>query len=657
MFERVRDKAGRLLVGATGIDETLPELIEARAAALAHQIPLMYAIVLACTWSVVATHFAYAPMSLTIVMPVILSAFSAVRLVMWWRRRNMVIKYEQAAAMLRQTLMFAAALGVAFVLWSFSLATYGGPFEQAHIAFYLGLTPIGCMFCLMHLRSAAVVLALVVIVPTLLYFSLSGNPVLFSIAVNLSLVEAIVLTILIRNSVDFDRLVEQRRKARDGEQAARTMWEQNVRLANEDGLTGLPNRRYFLAALAERLAAECPAGSVHVGIVDLDGFKAVNDAYGHAIGDRVLVDVGQRLSLCAGDDIVVARLGGDEFGLLIDGAIDGDRLVQLSHALVDSLKLPFNYGGAVARLSGSAGFAASRQNDTAEDILSRADFAAYEAKATARGSAVRFSGVHEERISALKKLEATLLSADLGSELFAVFQPIVDIRTGEPVAYEALARWQSPQLGIVSPVDFIPLAERMGLMPVITRAMVGMSLELLRQLPATIRVAVNLSVLDLASGETIRSVSQAMAASRMKPNRLDFEITETALMDHLDDVNDSLLMLLAHGARLSLDDFGAGHSSLGRVQTLPLNRIKVDRSFVVNIDSDRTSRAIVKTILALCENIGVSCVIEGVETATQQQVLEELGARYFQGYHFGRPTGAAEILAYHSSANRKSASA
>lgn len=649
---RPDDTFARQLLRYCGIDLSQPDLVLARARALSTQIPMMYLLVLICSGVLVMTHWSVAPIYLTVYFPAALTVLSAIRLVRWWYARNAMLSAEQAARMLTQTVAMAALLGVMFAWWALSMAPYGGPFEQAHVMFYLGFTPIACLFCLMHLRIAALILATVVLIPTLIYFYLSGNHVLFLISINLLLVELVMGALLVRNSMDFDRLVEARGNADKRERAARELSEVNARLANADSLTGLANRRYFLHLLQQRLGAQ--QGSqpqVIVGIIDLDGFKAINDVFGHAIGDQVLVQAGARLNQVGDVGTVVARLGGDEFGIMLAPGTRDDQLDGLATVLVSSLQQPFRFPGAVARISGSVGFAATQAGDTAEAALARADYAAYEAKTTARGQMVRFSAIHAERIAADHRLEAALMNADFASELTALYQPIVDGRTGERLGYEALARWNSATLGDVPPNRFIPMAERLGLVPVITRAMVSNALQLVADLPRPIRIAVNLSARDLASTDAMRALSRLLSDADQKPCRLDFEVTETAVMSDVAEASQGLLMLLAHGARISLDDFGTGHSSLSRVQTLPLDRIKIDSSFVGSIDSDRASQAIVKTILSLCHNLGLSCVVEGVETVEQMRTLSALGASLFQGYHFGRPQSAADVLAFHSAAD------
>ncbi len=657
-FETIQpdDTLARRLLRHCGIDLRQPELLQARAAALSTQIPMMYLLVLICSGVLVLTHWSVAPAYLTVYFPVTLTVLCAIRLVRWWLARNVPLSPEMAARMLTQTLAMAALLGVMFAWWALSMAPYGGPFEQAHVMFYLGFTPIACLFCLMHLRMAALILAVVVLFPTLIYFYLSGNQVLFLIAINMLLVELVMGTLLVRNSMDFDRLIESRREAGRREQAARELSEINARLANVDSLTGLANRRHFLHLLQERLEAQHSlASSAIVGIIDLDGFKAINDVFGHAVGDQVLVQAGARLNQLGDVGTIVARLGGDEFGIMLAPGTHDDQLDGLATILVSSLQQPFRFPGAVARISGSVGFAATQPGDTAEGALARADYAAYEAKTTARGNMVRFSAIHAERIAADHRLEAALMNADFASELTALFQPVVDGRTGERLGYEALARWTSATLGDVPPSRFIPMAERLGLVPVITRTMVAKATVLVDQLPRSMRIAVNLSARDLASTEAMRALSQMLASAGTKPCRLDFEVTETAVMRDVAEASEGLLMLLAHGARISLDDFGTGHSSLSRVQTLPLDRIKIDSSFVASIESDRASQAIVKTILGLCHNLGLSCVVEGVETPEQVQTLSALGATLFQGYYFGRPQTADDVLAYHRVASQRTA--
>lgn len=484
---------------------------------------------------------------------------------------------------------------------------------------------------------ASVLAAMVAMIGVVQYNDPGGvSPYVF-IAIASSLT-AIGLSTFLRGVIT--REVRARIQSQAAEAAAHELAAANARLANLDFLTGLSNRR----SLTEIVARELEAGaSIAVGILDLDGFKGVNDAFGHTAGDRVLQEVARRIvERCPGE---VARIGGDEFAFVVHTEGTSRSLITECHNLLDRLREPIRIDGAVTTLGASIGIARSNPEDKAEALLDRADYAAYEAKHSRKGGVVQFSRQHEDRISIMRQIERELLHAELEAEITPVFQPIVDARDGSVRGYEALARWQSHALGEVSPSTFIPIAERLGLIPRITQCMLRHALALAALLPSHQRVSVNLSVYDLASVDAMRALSRILGTAECRPCRVDFEITETAVMRDIGEAIEALLLVMAHGCRVSLDDFGVGHSSLSRVHLLPLDRIKIDRAFVREIGTDRTSQAIVKTMLDLCQNLGISCVIEGVETEEQVRVLQTLGATLFQGYYFGRPAPASQLLA------------
>jgi diguanylate cyclase (GGDEF)-like protein len=450
-------------------------------------------------------------------------------------------------------------------------------------------------------------------------------------------VTAIGLSSLTRGAIR--RELAARLHSEDAEAAARQLADSAARLANADYLTGLSNRRSLIHRLTAHLEAGQPAT---LAFLDIDGFKGVNDAFGQHSGDRVLIEVGRRLERLCATEFAVHRTGGDEFALLAYATSeDVDARIR---RLMEELRKPISLPGGLAHISVSVGVARSAAEDTAETLADRADYAAREAKQNHRGGIVVFSSEHEKRIGLMRAIERELLQAPLEDEIVAVFQPVVGA-DGEVRCYEALARWKSPVLGDVSPATFIPLAERLGIVPRITRCMLEHAIAFASRLPEHLRVSVNLSMHDLASLDSMRGLSQMLAAAPNRPCRIDFEITETAVMRDIGEAIEALLIVMAHGCRISLDDFGVGHSSLSRVQLLPLDRIKIDRTFVRQIETDRTSQAIVKTTLELCANLGISCVIEGVETVEQLRALRGLGATLFQGFLLGRPTSADHLLA------------
>jgi diguanylate cyclase (GGDEF)-like protein len=422
-----------------------------------------------------------------------------------------------------------------------------------------------------------------------------------------------------------------------------------ARLARLDPLTALPNRRGFFEMIEERLPGrgndpDADPG-FSLGLCDLDGFKAVNDGFGHGMGDRVLREVAARLSRAMTLPVRPARLGGDEFGLLVPGQHSDRELDALGRELARSLQQPFAFDGATLRLSGSMGFTRARAGDTIATVLDRADYVAYVAKHKHRGATILFGVAHEEAIREERQLERIVLGSNLEACIYPVFQPIVEGATGRLVSYEALARWRGEDGTELMPTAFIPMAERLALAPRITQIMTRKVLDVVPHLPPGVRVSVNLSAQDLASPQAIAALCELLADGRNRPMRIDFEITETAVMGEISEASDALVKLLARGARIALDDFGTGHSSLSRVHRLPLQRIKVDRSFVSGVGMEHSSDAIVRTTLDLCRNLGLSCVLEGVETEAQRQALLAMGGQLFQGYLFSRPLPTDAVLA------------
>lgn len=620
-----------------------PDLVQAQARAFSRQVPLLYGILLVNSLVLAATHKT-APDLLRIYVPAALTLICAGRLIMWWRTRNSVMTYRRARRMLKSTVIIAAGLGIGFSTWALSLYAYGGPFEQSHVAFYMGITTIGCVFCLMHLRGAAIMVVICVLIPFTGFFGVTGNPVLGAIALNLVLVVGGLMVILLNNYRDFSDLVASRAEMERRQDETQRLSDENYRLANVDSLTGLPNLRSFdrhLRAALDRAAVD--GTQVAVARLNLDGFKSVNDIFGQITGDRVLTEVAQRITALRRPSTIVARLGSDSFGLILTGSTDERALQACGNVLTAAMRPSFDTPLGIVHLSASAGFAASRPGDTAEALFDRADYVTWVAKREARGKAIVFSESHAQEINKVRRMEHALHTADLDREIYILFQPQFDVAQNRTTGYEVLARWNSPDLGEVSPAEFIPMAERIGMISKITQTVLRKALIASEKLPKSQRLSVNLSAHDLGSTTAIEAIA-AQVEKAGKPCRVDFEITETAVMRDLAQASDGLVALLALGSRIALDDFGTGHSSLTHVQKLPLDRIKVDRSFVNEVTSDPTSRAIIKTTVDLCRNLGISCVFEGIETEEQLDALLGLGGNVMQGYLFGRPMSEELML-------------
>jgi diguanylate cyclase (GGDEF)-like protein len=617
-------------------------LAHAQLVVLAKQIPLLFIILTVNAVALAATHARCAPLFLTVIMPAVFCVVCYDRVKYWLRVDLSTFDGAGALHRMKVIMVNVAMFGVIFTAWSLALYPYGDAFARCHVAFYMAITVISCILCLMHLRGAALLLTIIVVGPYTIFFLLTGNLVLIAMAANFLLVAGTLIFVMLRNYQDFaGRLLSQRETQR--------LADENLRLANLDGLTGLPNRRRFLSQLDHVLNASEQAGTAFaVAIIDLDRFKSVNDIHGHAAGDRLLEQIGQRLNSIVTSDVFISRLGGDEFGVILQTAPSEAAIAAFGAAVQALLAAPFNISkDSVATIGCSIGVATyPLTGGTAAELFERADYALYDGKEHHKGETVRFSQELETRIRKTSQIEQALRNADLENELWLAFQPIVDTKSGQTTAFEALARWNSRELGPVAPNVFIPIAEHAQIINRITQILFAKALDAARLWPERLRVGFNLSAHDLVSPATMANVRSMVAQSGIAPERIVFEITEGALLQDFDEAAGTIAALHALGARIALDDFGTGFSSLGYVNRLKLDKLKIDRSFVLDIESSDTAPKIIRSIIDLCRNLGLDCVIEGVETETQLAILLGLGAQYIQGYLFGKPMPAHQIAAF-----------
>ncbi|SSC69693.1 unnamed protein product [Ciceribacter sp. T2.26MG-112.2] len=447
---------------------------------------------------------------------------------------------------------------------------------------------------------------------------------------------AIGLAVLMRGAIS---------KAVRSRLLAERLRERAERQADFDALTGLPNRRNFFATLEQLIGDErALSAGLQVGIIDLDGFKPVNDLYGHAVGDDLLVEVGRRIRQTCPPDHLVARLGGDEFALAIGRPLTEDGLIRLGSAICETLRRPFVVSGVDISISASVGFARYPENgQTVRQIYERADHALYRAKRQTRGDVVVFSECHEAEMSDLGRIEQALRSCDLVKELSLAFQPQFDLMRQRISGFEALARWESAALGKVSPDLLIAAAERTGMMERVTGVLLEKALAAAAAWPKEISLSFNLSVIDLVSSRSIGNIARIVDDSGIDPERLVFEITETAVMTDFERARDSLGVLAARGCRIALDDFGSGYSSFAYIHRFPLHRIKTDRCFLTRLaEDDAVGRTLLRAIADLSANLGLECLAEGVETQEELRTVQSAGIRYVQGYLFGKPMGIVE---------------
>jgi diguanylate cyclase (GGDEF)-like protein len=418
---------------------------------------------------------------------------------------------------------------------------------------------------------------------------------------------------------------------------ARTVEE--MKEAFHDNLTGLPNRPLFLDRLTAALERRTPL-PLAVLFVDLDRFKAVNDMMGHAAGDELLLQVAERIRATTRAESSAARFGGDEFALIVEYGAEPGIAVHVADRVIAALGKPFTVRGKTVLIGASVGIAYSGDDRGASELLADADMAMYRAKAAGGSRSATFEPRMREELTSRLGLSSDLTGALGRNELSVEFQPIIDLVSGRPAAVEALLRWHHPVRGTVPPSEIIPIAESTGMIVpvglwVLDQACLWVT-KWRKTLPE-LRVAVNVSVHQLREPGFAADVAAAMARVDLSPAALILEVTESALIADDDGTIETLEILQTLGIDIALDDFGTGYSSLSYVHKLPLDILKIDRSFVSGGQGQQSDQ-LVRTVIELGKAYGLDVVAEGIEDEAQLQRLVEAGCKFGQGYFLGRPT-------------------
>jgi diguanylate cyclase (GGDEF)-like protein len=422
-------------------------------------------------------------------------------------------------------------------------------------------------------------------------------------------------------------------------------------LASHDALTGLPNRNLFRQRIVECIeTAREDHQSVALMFLDLDNFKMVNDTLGHIAGDALLVEATVRMRRLLAGEGFLARLGGDEFGLVLrEGSVR--RLFELAHALIDTIRSVYVLDDhTVSTISVSIGMAIFPDDGKdVSELLRHADAAMYESKRTGKNRVTRFHPDMQRSLMRRSHLEERLREAiRTGEGLSLALQPKVRLQDGHLTGFEALARWCIPGEGVVSPMEFIPLAEETGLIVPLTHFILREAISRVAELGCwgwpELNMAINISPRQFAHPELAPSLSQAVEDFRVSPGSIELEITESTLLDG-PRVIERMQALSQQGFRLAIDDFGTGFSSLSHIKHLPADTVKIDRAFVAELAHDRDDRMLVKSIIDISEHFGMEAVAEGVETIEQRDILREMNCGLAQGYLWSPPIEGEESLA------------
>ncbi|MBW9051812.1 putative bifunctional diguanylate cyclase/phosphodiesterase [Rhizobium mesosinicum] len=614
-----------------------PKFLVAQFKALSSQIPILYVLLVINALAVAITHIKSAPLWLSLYIPVGLSIVCVFRLCWWEISGKENVTPERALRLMKVALVGAVILTIGFGGWAIALYQYGDASQQGQIAYFLVVTGISCVFCLMHLPLAAAITTVITFTAMIVTFLFSGNPVFVATAVSGLFLVLPFLRVINSYFQNFTHLVRLTEELKQKQAEAEELNLVNSRNALQDQLTGLANRRSFFLSL-EKMLSKAPASPPVIGIIDLDGFKPVNDVFGHAAGDLVLKETARRFVSLVGDEGTVSRLGGDEFGIIFPSDMTFRAVSDLGLALCAAVREPFDISDGSVRVSGSCGIVYPDAGEyTAEDLYEKADFALYQMKSKRTGGVEFFSPEHEKILTQRYLIELELQADDFAKELKLEYQPIVELRSGRVVGFEALARWDSARFGRISPDAFIPAAERTAVIGRMTRILFGQALDALKILPTYLRVSFNLSARDICDHETSMALLAMINRSGVDPKRIEFEITETALLSDFDTADQVIGTLRAAGISIALDDFGTGYSSLSHIHRLSFDKLKIDKAFVMNFDRDARCMSITRSVANLCQNLGIASVAEGVESEDVAEALKGIGVRLAQGYYFSRP--------------------
>jgi diguanylate cyclase (GGDEF)-like protein len=590
---------------------------------LQRNVPILYSVLAINTFFLAFSFYGTVSKTLSLIVPGIFITLIGIRSVVWLSRRGIDLPLSEISRQLVKTTIVAGVLSGALGTWCVALLFYADASQKASVPMFIAFGSITCAYCLANVPRAA--FATICFAPVLVCGALLWSGVLLQIAmgINLLLVLGLILRFINYQYGDFEESVSIELQMRS--------------LAYLDPLTGLPNRRAFIEAI-ERAATQYNEGGPGfcLAMIDLDDFKSINDTDGHPVGDEVLIETAARIRTVLGPGDVAARLGGDEFAIV--SREFKDEADELGQRLATALSAPFLLRRTQIRLAASIGIATCPQDGTERiTLMSRADVALYRAKSRGGREVLSFTPDMEESLLRRVKIEQALREIDPYPLVEIVFQPIYDTMSNQITTFEALARWNHPDLGIVEPLEFIDVAERIGVMSGITERIFATAIAEATYWPAQIGLSLNLSGVHLCDFNTPLMIMSLLKRHGLSPDRLEIEITETSMLTDFGAARKILGLLRATGIRIVLDDFGAGYASIGYLKEIAFDRVKIDGEIISDIVGSHRAKVLLDGILRLCAATGIPATAEKVETEEQLLILQELGCDRVQGYLLGRP--------------------
>lgn len=617
---------------------------------LTRLVPVLYLVVFAATIALMFATRDKVPAVVRFLLPSPLILVIAFRLRYWLRARSRV-EYLDVRVIRKDialTWKIGPILSFSFTLIGIFAMHNGENMQQPLEAVAIWIVAVTSAFCMFALPRAAVLIIVTSTIPLSLSFLIQDNGLLKVFALLLPVVALVIIYMMRENFGTFSEIIRSRAVIAEKHRLAQESKEMATKMAYTDYLTSLPNRRHFEILLSSRMQTRGNDNKqLAVGMVDLDGFKPVNDAHGHGVGDEVLKQVSERLANVMKGHGHLARMGGDEFGLIGIGIGDPLAATALGQKIQSAFDEPFLVESFSLRLTCTCGFALyPSSGDDPDRLIDRADMALYRAKASERSGIAVFNT--DDECSALQSalLEQALRKAVANGVINVYFQPIIDLASGCAIGFEALARWHDPQLGSIPPTVFIPIAERIGVIEQLGESVLRKAAYIAAQWPEHLILSFNLSAEELSKPDAELRIIAIINECGLAPERLEVEVTETAIMKDLASARRTIGGLKAAGIHVSLDDFGTGYSSLGHIRDLPLDKVKIDKSFVDHIGIDPRTSSLVQSIVDMCGRLELRCVAEGIEQLNQRDELERIGCNSGQGYFFARPLPAHSVQEY-----------
>ena len=617
-------------------------LLKRRFDALQRQIPWLYAILLA---NLLGLQIVLADeRSIPAVPTVVMCAIIVIRGHRWLRIKGELLLLNEIQREMRRTFLLASLYCLGFTCWSCWLFATVGADHLIEIVLFTGLAAVGCTYAMTGYPGGARVPLLILMGPLMTMLVLTGDPSSIGIAVSMTIVSGVTLRLLNVHDDAFVGLVRsniqiaaEQKRAVEAERLAVQEQSRVQLIANSDALTGLTNRRGFLAAFDHLDSAD--KASLALILIDLDGFKPINDTFGHASGDALLVSVSRRLQSLPLRGSLVARLGGDEFAMVCQCESASEAYAAASEA-VASLLIPFSIDGRTLSVAACAGVSFQRDDNLGEGMR-RADIALYRSKKCGRGHVTLFTEDMERDVERKRSIEQALREPGIDNEIDVAFQPIFKLDSMEISSFEALARWSHSQLGWISPAEFIPITEQISVLESMSEALLRRAANAAHDWPKQVRLSFNLSAVQLCAAGTAERILSVLDDQDFDARRLQIEVTETALLADFDVARENISALRQCGVSIVLDDFGAGYSSINYLRQIHFEAVKLDGSLLTGADQ-AGGLPLLKGVLALCQAINLPCVAEHIENQRQLDQLRRLGCQYGQGYLLSPPLAAHE---------------